>query len=232
MRALRRLRAALLFLLRKLMFVWVRTRVLPKPIEELELPTDQHVVYVLDIRGISNALVVEQVCEKMGLPRPLAAHQTPGALPTLVYLREMRGWVSRRIDPRLPAGLDRLIEHAESGSAPDVCVVPVSIFWGRSPDKEKSSLKVLFSDSWSVVGRFRKALTILLHGRPPLVQFSTPALLSQVMAEGATRDHAIRKLSPVLRVHLRRRPAATIVPDLSHRPHPWAACLATTARRT
>ncbi|MFK7886028.1 MAG: glycerol-3-phosphate 1-O-acyltransferase PlsB [Gammaproteobacteria bacterium] len=231
MRALRSLRAALFYLLRKFMFVWVRTRVLPKPIAELALPTDQHVVYVLDIRGISNALVVEQVCEKMGLPRPFAAGDEPDALPSLVYLREMRGVISRRIDPRLPAGLDRLIDHVDIGEGPDVCIVPVSIFWGRSPEKEKSSLKVLFADSWSVVGRFRKMLTILLHGRNTLVQFSTPAMLSQMLAEGLTRERALRKLSRVLRVHFRRRRETTIGPDLSHRRNLVEELLATPAVR-
>ena len=214
MNVLRRVRLAFLWVVRKLMFVWVRTRVLPKPITELGLPEDKHVAYVLDIKGVSDLLVVEAVCEQLALPRPLVATSD---LPRVVFLREMRGMVARRVDPRVPAGLDALVDYVAADPDRDVVVVPVSIFWGRSPDKEKSSIKVLFSDSWSVVGRFRKALTILLHGRTTLVQFSQPVVLSRLLAEGLDQKRSLRKLSRVLRVHFRRRREATIGPDLSHR---------------
>ncbi|MEM6639255.1 MAG: glycerol-3-phosphate 1-O-acyltransferase PlsB [Pseudomonadota bacterium] len=209
-----RLRAGFYFLLRKVMFAWVRTRVLPKPIADLGLPEDKRIAYVLDVRGISDLLVLEQVCEQLGLPRPIARHD---GCPPVVYLREMRGIIVRRIDPRLPAGLDALIHHCAVDPDRDVVVVPVAVFWGRRPDKEKSSLKALFSDSWTVVGRFRKMLTILVHGRTTLVQFSQPVVLSRFIAESADEARALRKLSRVLRVHFRRRREATIGPDLSHR---------------
>ncbi|MEO1574031.1 MAG: glycerol-3-phosphate 1-O-acyltransferase PlsB, partial [Pseudomonadota bacterium] len=207
-------RLGLLWMLRKFLFVWVRTRVLPKPITELGLPEDKHVAYVLDVKGVSDLLVVEAVCEQLGMPRPLDVR---ASLPRVAFLREMRGWVARRIDPRVPAGLDAFIDYCAADPERDVVVVPVSIFWGRSPDKEKSSIKALFSDSWSVVGRFRKMLTILLHGRTTLVQFSQPLVLSRLLAEGLDEQRALRKLSRVLRVHFRRRREATIGPDLSHR---------------
>ena len=225
------LRNAWLWLLRKLMFVWVRTRVLPKPITELGLADDHHVAYVLDIRGTSNLLVVEQVCERLALPRPLAPPADPAQLPGVVFLRQMRGLLARRIDPRLPPGLDALYAHACSGTGPEVLIVPVSIFWGRSPDKESSSLKILFADSWSVVGRLRKLLTILLHGRTTLVQFSTPLRLAQLVADDLPEERAMRKLSRVLRVHFRRRREATIGPDLSHRRNLVEELLATPAVR-
>lgn len=225
------LRNAWLWLLRKLMFVWVRTKVLPKPITELGLEGDQHVAYVLDIRGISNLLVVEQVCERLGLPRPLAKPTEPEPLPTVVFLREMRGLLVRRVDPRLPAELEVLYAHACAGKGPEVLIVPVSIFWGRSPEKESSSLKILFADSWSAVGRLRKLVTILVHGRTTLVQFSTPARLNQLVEDGLPEERALRKLSRVLRVHLRRRREATIGPDLSHRRNLVGELLATPAVR-
>jgi len=38
----------------------------------------------------------------------------------------------------------------------DVQIVPVSLFWGRSPDKERSLLKIILADSWSVTGPLQK----------------------------------------------------------------------------
>ncbi len=224
-------RNAFRWLIRKLMFLWVRTRALPDPVSELGLDGDSHVTYVLDIQGLSNLLVVEQVCERLGLPRPLDATREADGIPGVVFLRRMRGVFVRRLDPRVGPDVDALYEQALATNAPHIVMVPVSIFWGRSPEKENSSLKVLFSDSWSVVGRLRKMLTILLHGRTTLVQFSKPLILDQLVAEQLPRERALRKLSRVLRVHFRRRREATIGPDLSHRRNLVDELLATPAVR-
>lgn len=205
-----------LWLIRKVMFLWVRTRVLPESLDELGLQSVKHVAYVLDIRALSNTLVVEQVCARHDLPRPLDP-ASEHALPRVVYLQRLRGFVARRLDPRLPPGLDALLQHAAAHPDDELLVVPVSVFWGRSPDKEEGSLKILFADAWSVAGRTRRLFTILFHGRSTLVQFSKPVPLKAFVAENPEPARALRKLSRVLRVHFRRRRVATVGPDLSHR---------------
>ena len=51
----------------------------------------------------------------------------------------------------------------EIESALDVQLVPVSLFWGRSPEKEKSWLKLLLSDGWSVPSHLKQLFIILWH---------------------------------------------------------------------
>ena len=76
---------------------------------------------------------------------------------------------------------------------------------------------VLFAENWTLVGRFRRLLAILLNGRDTLVQFAPPVALRGVVAEGLDPERSVRKLSRVLRTHFRRIRATVIGPDLSTR---------------
>ncbi|MGH8222914.1 MAG: glycerol-3-phosphate 1-O-acyltransferase PlsB, partial [Woeseiaceae bacterium] len=91
------------------------------------------------------------------------------------------------------------------------------IYWGRSPDKERSWFKLLFFENWDVMGRTRKFFATILHGRNTLLRISHPLPLSSIIDEGLEAERAYRKLSRILRVHFRQRRTATVGPDLSHR---------------
>jgi glycerol-3-phosphate O-acyltransferase len=204
-----------LLLTRKLLFLWVRTRTLDGQLQRLKALSDQPVCYVLEQPGMADLAVLEQECLRNGLPRPGAglAHEGVKEWRAVAYLRGSRG---RRRKSR--AGrLERLADAVQSGQVADIVIVPVSVFWGRSPDRERSFFKLLFMEDWALVGRLRKFLIIILHGRDVLVQFSEPVRLSRLVAEGPTPALVARKLGRVLRVHFRRLKIATIGPDLSHR---------------
>ena len=203
-----------LLLTRKLLFLWVRTRTLEAQLQRLAALGGQPVCYVLEHPGMADLAVLEQECIRRGLPRPGAGMMLSGQREwrAVAYLRRAR----RRRKGR-PGRLERLAEAVQSGRAPEVVIVPVSVFWGRSPDKEGSFFKLLFSEDWGLVGRLRKLFVIIFHGRNVLVQFSEPVLLSRLVAEGPTPALVARKLGRVLRVHFRRLRIATIGPDLSHR---------------
>jgi glycerol-3-phosphate O-acyltransferase len=205
----------LLLLTRKLLFLWVRTRTLDTQLQRLGGFAGQPICYVLESPGLADLAVLEQECIRNGLPRP-------GVGLSMAGLREWRAVAYLRRAPRRrarhrPGRLERLAEAVQAGRVPEVIVVPVSVFWGRSPHKEKSFFKLLFSEDWAIVGRLRKLFMILFHGRNVLVQFSEPVLLTKLVAEEPKAVLAARKLGRILRVHFRRLRIATIGPDLSHR---------------
>ena len=204
-----------LWLTRKLLFLWVRTRTLETQLERVGALAGTPVCYVLEHPGMADMAVLEQECIRHGLPRPSAG----------LVLGEQREWRAvaylrrkpRRSRKGKPGRLERLAAAVQAGQAQDVAVVPVSIFWGRSPDKERGLFQLLFSEGWALVGRLRKLFMIIFHGRNVLVQFSEPVMLSQLVEQGPNPALVARKLGRVLRVHFRRLRIATIGPDLSHR---------------
>jgi len=205
----------------KLAEPWLAIRREPrKPAAELVDP-NRPVCYVIERYGLSNSLILEQACREAGLPSPLNAMQGGDLLGknrAMVALSRRQGFLFRRPRSRTHSeSLAHLIEAVRANPELDVQIVPVSIFVGRAPDRESGWFRVLFSENWTLVGRFRRFLAVLLNGRNTLVQFSPAVSLRQVLEDGLDNPRAVRKLSRVLRAHLRRIRAAVIGPDLSHR---------------
>lgn len=215
-------RAPLMFrLLGKLIRPWINLRIespgREKPVDDLSTP----ICYVVERYGLSNALILEQACREAGLPPPLMpipGVDGTGSARAFLALSRRQGFLLRRPRTRTHSeGLARLVTTLHDDPEQEVQLVPVSIFVGRAPDRQSGWFRVLFSENWTLVGRFRRFLAILLNGRGTIVQFASPLSLRATLAEGLTVERSIRKLSRVLRVHFRRVRTAVIGPDLSHR---------------
>ncbi|PVY79000.1 glycerol-3-phosphate acyltransferase [Tamilnaduibacter salinus] len=221
-----------LTLIRKILFLWVRTDVIGADREELGLDPDKPVCYVLQHRSLSSRLVLEQEVLRAGLPSsqaPLPVHKGPRRSFFFLYER-LGGLFRRRRAPVLTDRVRQVTDLAVEDPTLDVQLVPVTLFWGRSPDKEKSLLKILLSDTWSVAGRLQKFLLILIHGRNTYVQFNPPLSLQQVVEEYRDNEpRAIRKVARILRTHFRRVRQAVLGPDLSHRRTLVSSLVRTTA---
>nr|WP_254696206.1 glycerol-3-phosphate 1-O-acyltransferase PlsB [Lysobacter enzymogenes] len=212
-------------LLGQLMAPWVSLTVEPKNPQQhiAEQWHGRPVCYVLEDYGLSNALILERACRESGLPSPL--QPLPGD-----PLGRKRAYVAlsrRNAGTLAPAGppsakthsgsLARLLDAHRADRQLDVQLVPVSIFVGRAPDRTSGWFSVLFSENWTLVGRFRRLLAIALNGRHTTVRFSPPVSLRGIVDEGLEPERTVRKLSRVLRTHFRRIRAAVIGPDLSTR---------------
>jgi len=139
--------------------------------------------------------------------------------PRAVFALEKRnGWLlnRRRLKDRTER-LERLLSAIRRDPDAHVQLVPVSIFVGRAPDRSAGWFKVLFSENWVMVGRFRRLLAILFNGRSTLVQFSPAVMLDQAVPESGDLKRAAHKISLLMRVHFRRIRTAVIGTDLSHR---------------
>ncbi|MES2900479.1 MAG: glycerol-3-phosphate 1-O-acyltransferase PlsB [Pseudomonadota bacterium] len=219
-----------LYLGRKLLYAWVRTQVLPADAAALALAPGIPVVYVLQRRFLSNILVLAREAETLGLPAALAGVSERGVRDSrsFFFLSRPEPWFGRS-QPAYSELLRKLVAAARSDPDFDVQLVPVSILWGRAPDKEDSFWQLIFSDGWAKRGALRHILTVLLHGRQTLVRFNDPLSLRDLVEPGSDDELALRKVTRVLRVHFRRQREMAIGPDLSHRRTQVEALLAAPA---
>jgi len=181
------------------------------------------ICYVLEDYGLSNALILARACREAGLPPPL--QPMPG-----VPLGRKRAYValSRRHTNALgllpgaehkthSGSLARLLQAHRDKPELDVQLVPVSIFVGQAPKRTSGWFSVLFSENWTLVGRFRRLLALLLNGRDTIVRFAAPIPVREVLAEDLPPERTVRKLSRLLRSHFHKIREAVIGPDLSTR---------------
>ena len=198
---------------------WLRIRRDPAEPATL-LRADVPVCYVIERDGFSDALILQRACREAGLPSPMQPLSGTRRKRSVFALARRDGWVFGRNRKRTPnEPLRQLVRSLEGMPERDVQLVPVSIYVGRAPSRDSGWFRVLFSENWVMVGRFRRMLAMLLNGRDTVVHFSAPVSLRSALDEAGdiTPERFTRKIARVLRTHFHRIRAAVIGPDLSHR---------------
>ncbi len=209
----------LLWLLAQLMSPWVRPKALPVDEAERLRGRGRRLLYVFERQSLTDLIAVALVCRQLGLPSPLrrfvlgAAREPRAAL----FLERRRGWIRKRPDRRVPARLVRVFSTAFSAGDSAVDLVPVSVFWGRSPRIESSWLRLMFSEDWTLAGPFRRLLSTLVNGRRTLVRFGEPSAIDEFAVADVEAARAARRAVRLMRVEFRTSRAAVLGPDLSHR---------------
>ena len=208
-----------LWLASRVFYVWVRPTVLPVNASERLRGRGRRVLYVLERSSLADLLALVIVCRQLGLPSPLRRFALGGAReprPVIRLERRHRGW-RRRLDRRPPARLARLVAAAHAAGDFDVDLLPVSVFWGRAPGKERSWLRLMFAERSTLAGPVRRLLSTLVNGRRTLVRLGDPAALGELIGAGSDDGRALRRITRALRVELRNARAAVIGPDLAQR---------------
>lgn len=204
---------------RAILAKWMKTTVQGGSPKELELDPNQPVMYAIRGPSLSAQLIIDQECTTRGLPSIRSAMpEAFGEKRSYITLNKRQGSIfSKRWVPVTSVRLLNSIETLQNNADYDVQIIPVTVIWGRNPDKEKSLFRSLFSDNWSSAGKLQQFFTVLIHGRDTLVQFSKPISLRSVMKPDEPAERTAKKIQRILRVHQRRSREAIVGPDLSHR---------------
>ncbi|MEZ5727229.1 MAG: glycerol-3-phosphate 1-O-acyltransferase PlsB [Burkholderiaceae bacterium] len=212
------LRAAGLFL-RPL----IRVTTAPDAIAGIGIAPDVPVVYALQVRRLSALFALQDACAALGLVEPLAplaldGHRGPVRERSAFFFLTRAGQPSPRQQRpyRYSRRLHRLVDAALEDGSLQFQIVPVSIFWGRAPEKQDSVIKALFADSWAVPGPLRQLIRLVLHGRQTLVHFGAPMSMQDLVDDGE-RATALRRVARRLRAHFRAERERVVGPNLSHR---------------
>lgn len=179
--------------------------------------------YVLQNHSRSNALVVDGETRRLKLtpaldPLVMGSHKEKASILFLQHHDE-----NNLLNPppyAFPPRLLRLIEQLEQHPELDIELVPVTVLWGRSPDKEDSWFKLLFTDTWATPGTVKQLMNIGVHGRQSYLEFHEPQSLRGLI-EHAKTEHP--NLSPAtfivntLNNYLDGQREVVLGPDLSDR---------------
>lgn len=234
-----------LYILRLILKIFVRYKVLNTP--DLRAHPNSSYWYVLRSRSWIEALILKKYCISANLPAPNfltglktdqeapsheTTEQTNALGPPVLYLhqRGFRQLITNATrsakerkqsdSPHLTWGTDPVVRDQifKYERTPDL--IPVSIFWGRAPDRSNSIWKLLFSESWQKPSALKKAFRVLWHGRECNISFGAPITLDTSLETSEStkqKSRICRKLFRLCRIHFRQERTAAIGPDLSHR---------------
>jgi glycerol-3-phosphate O-acyltransferase len=221
----------LLPLVRRFVALWVRPSILPDD-AAARLAGGRPVVYALEKRSLVDVAVLEYVCRERNLPLPLVTFGVGPVLPiSVLFLERRAGLFGARVDRRMPEALRTLTAAAATDVGFEADIVPVSLFWGRAPGRQRSWFRLLVAEGWDIGGRTRKVLSLLVNGRNLILLFGEAMPLQPALAETRGLPRGPRRLSRQLRLQFRNQRVATIGPDLSHRRTIVAQVLKTEAVR-
>ncbi|WOE31150.1 MULTISPECIES: glycerol-3-phosphate 1-O-acyltransferase PlsB [unclassified Acinetobacter] len=196
----------------------------PQPVTPHDIasaPSQKIVCYVLQNHSRSNALVVDSETRRLKLPPALdpliiGTHQEKASILFLQYNTQN----NLSAAPTLPPRLLRLVEQLDQEHELDIELIPVTILWGRAPDKEDSLLKLLFTDTWSTPGTVKQLLNIGLHGRQTYLEFHPAQSLRHLINEAKSTHPNISAATYIvtqLNNYLDNQREIVLGPDLSDR---------------
>lgn len=212
---------------RKLLYLWIETKVEPSTPESLNIDPAKPIIYVLENRSWANLLVLETECKRLNLPEPMNRITSPElskwySVYTIAPREPFKAWMEKKTKrSRMLRGIvETLNEHPNQ----TIQFVLVSVFWGKPVVKQNRWLPVLFSESWEPRGVFSKLLTIVFHGHFTSVKFSEIICFSKGAAlevtgsgTGTDDENTLDSLQETFSKALSDVRTATIGPNVSHR---------------
>ncbi len=222
------------WVVRKTLGVWLKVTIKPSDAAAKIAAQPRPVCYVLERESLADLAVLNDSCGRLRLPRPTRRLLIGGRRADRAHFELERrvGFFGMRTDRRPPRYLADLVAAAAAEPDFDVDLIPVAVFWGRAANKEASWWRLLFTDNWVLVGRFRRALTVVLNGHNTLLHFGEPLRLREAMQDGLNEPRNVRRIARALRAALRAQRDSAIGPDLSHRRTIVAQVLRTRAVRS
>lgn len=222
------------WLVRWLLAVWVRFKVVPDDVlERLHGERSHPLCYVLERSSVTDLAVLQHACIRLKLVRPrkplLAGLRD---LKSFIYLTRPRGFWAERLDRRPPPQLGQMIEVLRANPELDIDLVPVTVYWGRAPQREERSwLRLMLVESWALTSHLRKLLQVLVNGRDTIIEFDEAISLRTLIGPQTGAAVRGRRVARALRGMYAEHRAARIGPDLSHRRTIVAQILRTRAVR-
>ena len=216
---IKKLREIYFHTLQKILYSMVRTQRIGPDINEFDLDPSKPIVYATLYPSYAEKLVIDREVQSFDWPSPFQ-QRLEGKLPTRPFFsiyRRSRAIFQRQPTPVVSRDLIKQAKWLSEDEQRDIQIVPVRVFWGRSPEKEGSFFRIWLQLSGTFGGRLSTIMAILLNGRNTYVHFSRPISLRDLYEQSQTSEKLARKVARILRVHNRQVSASVLGPDLSHR---------------
>lgn len=171
--------------------------------------------YALDARARVDRLLLEKQLKDANLPSALApVHQGD--------VREASATLFLKRDSSDPsARLLRLVNACLKNPRFDPQIAPVTILWGRAPEKEESIFRLLMADEWRVPSVGKQLFNVGAMGRDTFVQFYNPKKLQDLIADAKKHSDDPTRIACAihkrLQGYLQKQRTSILGPDLSDR---------------
>ena len=143
--------------------------------------------YVLQDYSRSNSILIDLQTQEHKLPPALVGVKDSAygidENAAIIFLHHPKA-KDAQVSPRLLRLISATLQYPEL----QIRLVPVSILWGRAPEKEDSLFKLLMTDNWQDPSITKQLFNIGVMGRDTFVQFHPPQDLRAVIYHSLQND--------------------------------------------
>jgi glycerol-3-phosphate O-acyltransferase len=205
-------------ILSKLLYLRVKVEYSPTKLKSLGINPDIPFIYVLSSESTVSRSILWEEINRGNLPKPFKLETEFELKKSILSSEKTIGFWNRKTDYKeFENQLTGIIKKIKKDPSKELQLIPISVFLGRAPTKKHGIFKVIFSEKWGITGRFRKFISILVHGKHTLVRLSQPLIINESLDNEDSADKLAHKLSRVLRLHNNRVKTSVVGRDLSHR---------------
>ncbi|MCL9783574.1 glycerol-3-phosphate 1-O-acyltransferase PlsB [Vibrio sp. S4M6] len=196
--------------------ILVKGSVVPaNPIKDAGIDISKPIIYVFPFHSDVDVLTFGKKSHSIGLPSPFESldilgkpFQRYGVIDSASFRHHDNPYLSLES----VSLFSQLLELHKQDPELDVQVVPITVLWGRKPDKEHRPKPYL-----EVLSPAKKAKAVFFAGRDCLVKISSPVSLRYMADSHGTDQKIAQKLARVARIHFSRQKLAASGPSLPNR---------------
>lgn len=138
--------------------------------------------YILQEYSRSNSILIDLQTREHKLPSALHSVQDErfhiNENAAIIFLHHPKA-KDNQTSPRLVRLIDACLQYPEL----NIRLVPVTILWGRAPEKEDSLFKLLMADNWEDPTLIKQLFNIGVMGRDTIVQFHPAQSLQSIIRQ-------------------------------------------------
>jgi glycerol-3-phosphate O-acyltransferase len=197
----------------------VKVNSIPSDLEaELGIDKTRPIVYLLRTRSITDQLALKMSAVALGLPKPtLKMSIGDQRITSCLFLQKPKPVFNRTTKgTSIQEDAVKLFSLHRKNPDMDIQIVPVSILWGRAPDKNTSGWSDVIanqiSPSW-----LRKFFIVLFLGRDNFVCYSKAVSSRKMMELKGSDEEIAHKLIRVAGTHFYRRHQTLTGPNILER---------------
>jgi len=189
--------------------LWVKPATFPREKEQLNLDNKKRTFYILENSSAIDQVAAQTAIKSLDLPEPKSQAQW-------CSLTQQKGpvFAKRRVHAdNLFGDMFDAIAQGEQ-----VQFIPVSIFWGREPDRNYGFWRSIFSISrYKIAGGTRRFFATIAQRKYLEVHFGSAFSLNDFAAENDLSAKNQRKLHRLVRIHFSQVKNAVLGPNAEDR---------------
>ncbi len=175
------------------------------------------VIYVLERRSLFDLIVLDLVAEQLEIVNPLSTHCDLEENRRFFFLLRAEGSRGKVTMFRLSQRMQRMQQRLIADAQAQAVLVPVSVFWGRTNEKEGSFARRLVSDKWRGSGGLRRFLGLAFVRTDLLVQLHPPIDWRKQTKVDQSTPYNLRHIARLLRASFKHARIATLGPAMVRR---------------